>query len=217
LHILDSSGGNLPTSPGSRNYHSRTGIFWSIRGRDEITVHFWMRSDSTVYVDWYVEGREYVGTLLTNLALFIVPYLQLVFGLECALRSLRKSPFQARGKYDVTICCAVVVLLLIGTWLLSHLMPQPNSCFASLVWFVAKFGKLGLVLLSITAGLMTLSAVIIFIRLSKVSLIDEQQRIAASRMVFYLVLGIVSLVSYSRQVVPQTNKDRHSSFHFLDL
>jgi hypothetical protein len=31
--------------------------------------------------------------------------------------------------------------------------------------------------------------------LSTVRLIDEHQRIAASRMVYYLVLGIVSLVS----------------------
>jgi hypothetical protein len=50
-------------------------------------------------------------------------------------------------------------------------------------------------LLSVSAGLMTLAAVVIFVRLSTVTLIDEHQRIAASRMVFYLVLGIVSLVS----------------------
>jgi len=42
---------------------------------------------------------------------------------------------------------------------------------------------------------MILLAGIIFVRLSTVRLIDEHQRIAASRMVYYLVLGIVSLVS----------------------
>lgn len=50
------------------------------------------------------------------------------------------------------------------------------------------------------------------------SLIDENQRIAASRMVYYLVLGIVSLVSlFSRKVNTATNQFRHSSFHTLGL
>jgi hypothetical protein len=156
-----------------------------------------MHSDSAVYVAWYVADEVCDVTGLTNLALFIVPYIQLVFGVECALRSLRRFPFQARGKYDVTICCGVVVLMLIGTWLPSHLIPQPDVCFASLVWFITRYGQLGLKLLSVTVALMTLSAIIIFVRLSTVNLIDEHQRIAASRMVYYLVLGIVSLVSYS--------------------
>ncbi|KAE9374059.1 hypothetical protein N431DRAFT_335785 [Stipitochalara longipes BDJ] len=134
------------------------------------------------------------GTIaqFTWVALFMVPYLQLVFGLECALRSFRSLPFQARGKYDVTICLVVVVLMLVGTWLPSFFV-HSDVCFASLVWYVMRYGVLGLKLLIITGSLMILSAVIIFVRLSTVSLIDEHQRIAASRMVYYLVLGIVSL------------------------
>jgi hypothetical protein len=86
--------------------------------------------------------------------------------------------------------------MLIGTWLPSFFV-HSNTCFASLVWYVQRYGILGLKLLAITGVLMTLAAVIIFVRLSTVSLIDEHQRIAASRMVYYLVLGIVSLVSCS--------------------
>jgi hypothetical protein len=134
--------------------------------------------------------------MLTGLALFIVPYIQLVFGVECALRSLRKLPFQARGKYDVTICVAAVVVMLIGTWVPSHIFPQPDNCFASLVWFITKFGLECMVLLSVAGGLMILSAIIIFFKLSTVNMIDQHQRIAASRMVYYLVVGIVSLVSW---------------------
>lgn len=135
-----------------------------------------------------------------------MPYLQTVFGVECAIRSLRRLPFQARGKYGVTICCVIVVLMLIGTWIPSHISPEPNICFASLVWYVSKFGLWGLILLSVSGGLMLLSAVTIFIRLSTGSMIDEHQRIAASRMVYYLVLGIVSLVSrYEEHRCSETN------------
>lgn len=133
---------------------------------------------------------------LLSIALFIVPYLQLVFGLECTIRSLRKIPFQARGKYDVTICGVVVILMLVGTWIPSHIYPEKDFCFASLVWFISGFGRLGFIMLSAIAVLMIISALTIFFRLSTTHVIDQHQRIAASRMVYYLVLGIASLVSY---------------------
>ena len=125
----------------------------------------------------------------------IVPYIQLVFGLECTLRSLRRISFQARGKYDVTICCGTIVLMLVGTWIPSHIYPEHNLCFASLLWFISDFGEAALIILSTVGGLLSISAVTIFVRLSSVTMIDEHQRIAASRMVYYLVLGIVTLVS----------------------
>lgn len=140
---------------------------------------------------------------LNHLAIMIVPYIQLLFGLECTFRSLRALPFQARGKYDVTICCGVIVLMLIATWIPSHIFPEPDVCFASLVWFISSYGKLGLIILATVAGLLVVSAVTIFMRLSTVNMVDEHQRIAASRMVYYLVLGVASLVGklHSRYVL----------------
>src|SRR3954468_14209289 len=57
------------------------------------------------------------GLMADDLALFIVPYIQVIFCLECAIRSLRASPFQPRGKYDVAVCCGTIVLMLIATWI----------------------------------------------------------------------------------------------------
>ncbi|CAL3966188.1 unnamed protein product [Diplocarpon coronariae] len=126
-------------------------------------------------------------------ALFIVPLIQVVFGIECAIRSLRSTPFQARGKWDVPICLGVIMVSLVGVWIPSHIWTQPRSCFASLVWFVAGFGQLGFILLCIAAGLMIAATTTIFIRLSTVNVMDPHQRMAASRMVYHLVLGILSL------------------------
>ncbi|TVY27083.1 hypothetical protein LHYA1_G003131 [Lachnellula hyalina] len=126
-------------------------------------------------------------------ALFIVPYIQLVFGIECAVRSLRPRPFQARGNHNVKIYIVLVVVMLVVTWIPSNLTKEPDSCFASLMWFITRFGMDGLILLTMTASLMMISAIIIFFRLSTVKLIDEHQRIAASRMVYYLILGTISL------------------------
>ncbi|THV46545.1 hypothetical protein BGAL_0377g00020 [Botrytis galanthina] len=127
------------------------------------------------------------------IALFIVPYIQLVFGLECAIRSLKKTPFQPRGKYDVSICLGTIVLMLVATWIPTNLFPQKNRCFASLVWFVSRYGTFGLSVYSAVAGLLIISALTIFVRLSKTTLVERNQRIAASRMVYYIALGLVSL------------------------
>lgn len=147
---------------------------------------------------------------LTRLALFIVPFIQVVFGIECALRSLRKLPFQARGKYDVTICGVAILLMLIGSWIPTFLKKQTPQCFGSLLWFVTAFGKEGFVVLCVLLGMMILSAVAIYTRLSTVNMVDQHQRIAASRVVYYLVLGIMSLVGVYIPFISLTNL---SGFH----
>lgn len=103
-------------------------------------------------------------------------------------------PFQARGKHAVKIYLFIVVIMLVGTWLPSNLHKGRDTCFATLVWFVTTYGDLGLILFPIASGLMLISALVIFVRLSSVNLIDEHQRIAASRMVYYLILGFISTV-----------------------
>jgi hypothetical protein len=163
-----------------------TGLkYLTVKGCGTIAQVMWPGMRSSVIV---------IDMSLIKAALFIVPFIQAIFGLECALRSLRKEPFSARGKYSVPACCGTVALMLIGTWVYSHLVPEPNSCFATLVWYISRYGEESLILLSVSAGLMLFSAITIFVRLSMVTLIDKQQRIAASRIVYYNVLGIVSLV-----------------------
>jgi hypothetical protein len=78
----------------------------------------------------------------------------------------------------------------------SHVVREPNLCFASLVWYISRYGEETLILLSVSTGLIMFSTIIIFIRLSMATLIDKQQRIAASRIVYYNVLGLVSLVCF---------------------
>jgi hypothetical protein len=139
--------------------------------------------------------RFWEGSSLTGIALLLVPYMLVVFGMECALRSFRSNPFRARGKYDVTICLIVISLMTIGTWIPVHLHPEKDHCFASLMWFVSDIKTLGLILLAVVQVLSFISCITIFWRLSTFTAIDKNQRIAASRMVYYLVVGLVSTVS----------------------
>jgi hypothetical protein len=82
----------------------------------------------------------------------------------------------------------------IVTWIPTNLHQESSRCFASLVWFVERYGELGLILLATSAGIAGICAVVIFWRLSTIAAIDQRQRIAASRMVYYMVFAVVSLV-----------------------
>jgi hypothetical protein len=145
------------------------------------------------------------------LAIFLVPFIQVVFGAEVAIRSLRASSFAPRGKWDVPILLGVVVLMEIGVWIPTHLDPEMDRCFASLAWFVEHFGRLSLILLSITGGLTILFAIVIFYRLTTLVSIPQCQRIAASQMVYYLVLSTVSMVCFvPRNSYPVANSSRLS-------
>lgn len=98
----------------------------------------------------------------------------------------------------------------------SHVVREPNLCFASLVWYISRYGEETLILLSVSTGLIMFSTIIIFIRLSMATLIDKQQRIAASRIVYYNVLGLVSLVCFLINIrVGMLTYNRALLFHTL--
>ncbi|KAI0840090.1 hypothetical protein F5Y06DRAFT_285993 [Hypoxylon sp. FL0890] len=125
-------------------------------------------------------------------AIFIVPYIQLVFGLEVTFRACRSRPFPPRGKWNVAICLAIVKTLLLGTGLVGIFIRPPSFCFASLFWFVAKWAEGGFVLLLMIAVILAICSTLIFFKLSRYSLIEDSERVSASRMVYYLALAVVT-------------------------
>ncbi|KAI1103559.1 hypothetical protein F4804DRAFT_227935 [Jackrogersella minutella] len=125
-------------------------------------------------------------------AIFIVPYIQLVFGLEVALRAIRSMPFLPRSKWNVPICLAIVKMLLLITGLVGFFIQPPTFCFASLFWFVAKWAEGGFVLLLMIVIILTICSIVIFLKLTRYAMIEDSERVSASRMVYYLVLAVVT-------------------------
>ncbi|KAM0335820.1 hypothetical protein ACHAQA_000870 [Verticillium albo-atrum] len=127
-------------------------------------------------------------------AVFIVPYIQFVFGLEVTSRALRQQPFAGRGKWTVAGCLAIVGTLLLITFVVTLFIRPPNFCFGSLFWFVQRWKDGVLVLLILIASTLLICTGIIFWRLHNTCHIDEAERTAASRMVYYLTMAIISTV-----------------------
>jgi hypothetical protein len=120
-----------------------------------------------------------------------VPYIQLVFTIETTLRALKSNPFPPRSKWTVAICMTIVKIALLATGLLTFFIRAPNFCFASLFWFVAKWAEGGFALLIGIAVILAVCAVIIYIKLTRHSTIEDEERVDASRMIYYIALAII--------------------------
>jgi hypothetical protein len=128
-------------------------------------------------------------------AVFIVPYTQLVLGIDVAIRALRKQPFAPRGKYNVPVCLSIIGLLLLANFLVADFDHSPNFCLSSLFWFVSHYSIACFALFIAITGIILVCVVIICVRLHRSIKVEITARVAASRMVYYLALAVVSNVS----------------------
>ncbi|KAH6655119.1 hypothetical protein BKA67DRAFT_226745 [Truncatella angustata] len=127
-------------------------------------------------------------------AVFIVPFLQLIFGIELTLRGFRRIPFPSRGHWTVAICLAVWSTLLVITGLVTFFIPSADFCFASLFWFVAKWAEGGFALFTVISVVLVGCVITVFLKLTRHSTIETSTRVEASRMVYFLSVAIVSNV-----------------------
>ncbi|KAL2126102.1 hypothetical protein VTI74DRAFT_1695 [Chaetomium olivicolor] len=125
-------------------------------------------------------------------AVFIAPYTQLVFAAEVAIRALRKEPFGLRRKFNVSICLSIVGMLVLANFLVADFDRSPNFCLSSLFWFVAHYSILCFGLLVAIVCILLICLTTIFVRLYRSINVEVTARVAASRMVYYLALAVIS-------------------------
>ncbi|KAI0194612.1 hypothetical protein F4808DRAFT_335255 [Astrocystis sublimbata] len=123
--------------------------------------------------------------------IFIVPYIQLVFTIETTLRALKANPFPPRSYWTVTICLTIIKIALLATGLVTFFIRAPNFCFAALFWFVAKWADGGFAILIVIVVVMAACGVIIYFKLTRNTMIDEEERVGASVMLYYIALAII--------------------------
>jgi hypothetical protein len=145
---------------------------------------------------------------LTVAAIYLIGYITLVFGIEVAIRALRKDRFAPRGKWNTTICVAVVSFMLLLTWIPTVVWPMSNTCFGSLIWFPMRYDLLMLVLLSILVSSLLLLAALISIQLMRTPEVDHNERISASRMTYFLLVTALIYVSTPRVFAALSSDNR---------
>jgi hypothetical protein len=127
-------------------------------------------------------------------AMFVTHFIQLVLGVEMAIRAAMPRPFASRARWSTPLCILLIGMMLLATFLVTMFARPPNFCFASLFWLVHRWKSGILICLCLIIGFLFISVVIITIRLrSNARASDEMERLAAYRMVFYLAISIASL------------------------
>ncbi|KAK3299308.1 uncharacterized protein B0H64DRAFT_97368 [Chaetomium fimeti] len=146
---------------------------------------------STGLDDFLGRGCIWISQLMLP-AVFIAPYTQLVFGVEIASRALRKNPFAPRGQYNVSICLSIAWMLVLANFLVANFDQPSDFCITSLFWFISHYSVMCFGLLVAIASTIFASAVTVFLRLHRSINVEVTARIAASRMVYYLALAVIS-------------------------
>ena len=109
-----------------------------------------------------------------------------------AWRSVKSDRFAPRGKWNTTICIAILSFLVVLTWIPTIAWPMYNRCFGSLIWFSNRYDLLTLIILCVLVFFCIALAAVISVQLMRHSNVDPSERIAASRMTYYLlVVGMV--------------------------
>jgi hypothetical protein len=132
--------------------------------------------------------------LISLAAVFVAPYTQLVFGLELAIRALRKHPFAPRARYNVSVCLSIIGMMVLANFLVADFDQSPNFCLSSLFWFVAHYSILCFGLLVAITAVVLICTIVVFVRLHRSIKVEVTARVAASKMVYYLALAVISNV-----------------------
>lgn len=121
----------------------------------------------------------------------------MIFSLEIVGRALRSSPFPTPAKWTTPSCVLVIVLGLVGTYLATVMIQPPDACFADLFWFTQQWRIVSFGLFVSITGALLLCAIIVFVRLRQSMGFTplNQDRQAASNMVYYIVMAMISNVS----------------------
>ena len=121
-----------------------------------------------------------------------------VFGLETAFRSLRRIRFPSRNRWHIPTALAIIAIMIFASWAATNIFPTRGKCLTGLIWWTARYAKLAVVLASGLLAFYPVSAVVITIQLVKTVKVDKAERIAATRVVYYLVANTWLIVSLNK-------------------
>lgn len=92
-------------------------------------------------------------------------------------------------------CVIVIFIMTLVTWIPSNVSPARHGCLTSLVWWTEHLAKVGL---AISSGLIftyVACAAIVTAQLLRALKISGEQRVAATKIVFYLISSSMITVS----------------------
>ncbi|CVK89551.1 uncharacterized protein FMAN_04247 [Fusarium mangiferae] len=175
--------------------------FRLVKGRDvyPFVLSLGIVVQGIVYATAQAKGLESLMILgcatisrMMLLAFFIVPFIQMLFGLELTIRITRPSIFPFRGKFNTLACLVTIGILLIIVFSITFAVLPSEFCFASLISFLHRYdaGCFG-VLLTVILIVLIECGVICF-KLHTGARMRIVERDEASRMVYHMIIAVIS-------------------------
>jgi hypothetical protein len=127
--------------------------------------------------------------------IFVIGYFHFVFGLEMTIRSLKKNRFAPRPKYTTPVCIVIAIVMTTLTWLSTRIRPPGNKCFGDMIFRSLKSAPLAITICGVLIPSFLIMAAIIGVQLYRTVHIDQNERIAGTRMFYYLILSAILYVS----------------------
>ena len=120
--------------------------------------------------------------------------LHLVFGVEMTISAVRKVPLSRRPRFAFAINLVITGVLLLITLIVAQTTGyRSNQCPGGVAFLIAslQMNRAILAILVVLSTVFLVMAAIIAVQLKRTIHIDPNNRISASRMVYYLILGAV--------------------------
>lgn len=131
-------------------------------------------------------------------ALWITPYIVLSFTIEATIRALSQPRFNPRSRRAVLYCILFALILTLLTWIPSRTMPESTEqdiCNGQLMSFVDQFAAGGLGLMSALLPIAIFMGVVVIMHLTIAKdEIEEEEKVASSRTVCFLIINILQWV-----------------------
>lgn len=124
-----------------------------------------------------------------------MPFTILVFGLETTFRALHYKHYTVQKWWNIVFCVIVVLIMTLVIWIPSNVSPARHGCLTSLVWWTKHLAKVGLVIASGLISTYVVCAVVVTAQLLRALKISREQRIAATRIIYYLISSTMITVS----------------------
>src|SRR6478735_7037019 len=139
----------------------------------------------------------------------------MLFGLELTIRITRPSIFPFRGKFNTLACLVTIGTLLLIVFSITFAVLPSEFCFASLISFLHRYdaGCFG-VLLTVILIVLIECGVICF-KLHTGARMRIAERDEASRMVYHMIIAVISYVSMDLKVITCTNSEQTLQITFF--
>ena len=131
----------------------------------------------------------------TATAIFLLGNAVLVFGAESSIRSLKRHRFQPRAKWSTPLCLFLLAILFILAMIPTFISQIPRRCLGQIVNMTFAFALVATTLIGFMMLNYIIMAIVITCQLRKSYKIDNQERVAASWVVYHLILAVIMQVS----------------------